>query len=149
MLTDQCDVVAEIDHLIHECIVPYTYAAEEKGDFGTNWNPIWNNGTHTNAREEFKYRTPKELNGWPYWAIHGLYDGGGYTVIKLTIEALTLNNLPTFVLFFPRFYFNSTIIVSYYHKNEHNFTIYICLQLDICMLKHTRVLRIPMGLKIT
>lgn len=125
MFTDQCDVVAEIDHLIHECIVPYTYAAEEKGDFGTNWDPIWNNGTHTNAREEFKYRTPKELNGWPYWAIHGLYDGGGYTVIKLTIEALTLNNLPTFVLFFPRFYFNSTIIVSYYQKNEYNFTIYM------------------------
>ena len=92
-LTDQCDVVAEIDHLIHECIVPYTYAAEEKGDFGTNWDPIWNNGTHTNARKEFKYRTPKELDGWPYWAIHGLYDGGGYTVIKLLIRVLTMENL--------------------------------------------------------
>ena len=70
-----------MEHLIHECIVKYAYSDEEKRDFGEMWQAIWNNGTHTNAKPEFEYHTAKELDGWPYWAVHGLYDGGGYKVI--------------------------------------------------------------------
>lgn len=35
---------------------------------------------HNNSREEYLYRNSSDLEGYPFWATHGLYGGGGYVV---------------------------------------------------------------------
>ena len=65
-----CDMVTEVKKVIHECNVPYTIKNEEKRNFGVGWQPF----NSTNAEEHYLYRSPSELQGYPYWAVSLRFD---------------------------------------------------------------------------
>lgn len=76
----QCNLVKPMDKVIKECNVAYSFMTEDKSTKGVGWVPF--NGTENanNSAYEYVYRSASELDGFPYWAVHNMYSGGGYVM---------------------------------------------------------------------
>lgn len=53
---------------------------QDEKDYGVGWEPVYQNTSYTNRREEYSYTTAKALDGYPYMGDRFWYSGGGYTV---------------------------------------------------------------------
>ncbi|KAL4239265.1 hypothetical protein ACF0H5_000082 [Mactra antiquata] len=82
---DTCTLPAYIDGIIEECNGLHGVSLEQEGDFGPGWVPLSGN----NSREEYKYRTASELDGYPYWGESAMYGGGGY-IVNLADDYFTM-----------------------------------------------------------
>ena len=58
-------MITEVKGVIHECNKAYSIFDEDTADYGAGWDKLNN----TNAREEYRYRSAEELEGYPYWAV--------------------------------------------------------------------------------
>lgn len=75
--TGQCRVHHAVRNVVDECNSEYDFLNEETRTFSPGWKPYDPNNT---GGPEWTYRTAKELDGYPFWAWHALYSGGGYVI---------------------------------------------------------------------
>jgi len=64
-----------MDGVVDKCNVKYGMGVEDIGDYGIGWTIL--NETN-NGQSEYTYKTAVELDGYPFWAVHNVYSGGGY-----------------------------------------------------------------------
>jgi len=74
----KCGLVKPMDQVIKECNVPYAFYNEDTSTKGVGWVAFESNSTWNNSAEEYVHRSAKDLDSYPYWAIHHVYAGGGY-----------------------------------------------------------------------
>jgi len=85
----ECTTISQMRATVPECNVAYSFFKEEKEHYGIGWEPFRGNETFNNSRYEYRYRTADELDGYPYWAIHGIYGGGGYVMnLRGTVNSM-------------------------------------------------------------
>ncbi len=66
--------------VIHECRGSYSILEEETGTFLPGWLPLDTPGTPNHTWREYQYQNGADLDSWPFWAVHALYNGGGYVL---------------------------------------------------------------------
>ncbi|XP_069123973.1 polycystin family receptor for egg jelly-like isoform X2 [Argopecten irradians] len=76
---DTCRIADEIAKVIPECNGEYTIVNQDEDEYQVGWRKMYGNSSD-NTREEYRYTSASELNGYPYWGQMALYAGGGYLV---------------------------------------------------------------------
>lgn len=76
ILVGSCIVPDEVLGIIHECNDEYSISSEDKKSYDIGWGPLSGNTT----KEEYRYTSSSELDGYPYWGEISVYGGGGYVV---------------------------------------------------------------------
>ncbi|GBM99940.1 Polycystin-2 [Araneus ventricosus] len=69
-----CNVDKRVKSLTEVCRSHSNLIFEDKKSYEPGWKALAQNDTN----DEYRYRTSKELNGLPFWAIRDVYGGGGY-----------------------------------------------------------------------
>ncbi|XP_054719265.1 polycystic kidney disease 2-like 2 protein [Uloborus diversus] len=69
-----CNVDRRVKTLTEVCRSHSNIIYEDKQSYEPGWKVLARNDTN----DEYRYRTSKELNGLPFWAIRDVYSGGGY-----------------------------------------------------------------------
>ncbi|GFQ92473.1 polycystic kidney disease protein 1-like 2, partial [Trichonephila clavata] len=69
-----CNVDKRVKSLTEVCRSHSNIIFEDKKSYEPGWKVEAQNDTN----DEYRYRTSKELNGLPFWAIRDVYGGGGY-----------------------------------------------------------------------
>ncbi|GIY29651.1 polycystic kidney disease protein 1-like 2 [Caerostris darwini] len=69
-----CNVDKRVKSLTEVCRGHSNILFEDKKSYEPGWKVEAQNDTN----DEYRYRTSKELNGLPFWAIRDVYGGGGY-----------------------------------------------------------------------
>ncbi|XP_033750161.1 uncharacterized protein LOC117334568 isoform X2 [Pecten maximus] len=76
---DTCRIADDIAKVIPECNGEYTIMDQDEGEYQVGWRKMYGNSSDV-TREEYRYTSAAELNGYPYWGQMALYAGGGYLV---------------------------------------------------------------------
>ncbi|XP_071129607.1 polycystin family receptor for egg jelly-like isoform X3 [Mytilus edulis] len=82
-----CKVPDQVVGIIHECNDEYSVHNQDENSYEPGWKPL----TGNTSREEYRYTTANELEGYPYWGEVSMYSGGGY-VVRLRGNVSTLRN---------------------------------------------------------
>ena len=75
-LVGSCKIPDQVTSIIHECNDEYSLTNEDQRSYDAGWKPLSGNAT----REEYRYTSASELDGYPYWGEVSVYNGGGYVV---------------------------------------------------------------------
>jgi len=70
-----CEPSAIVKNVVDKCNVKYSTQSEDMSDYGIGWEFL--NET-TNYQSEYIYKSASILDGYPFWAVHNVYSGGGY-----------------------------------------------------------------------
>ncbi|XP_060063521.1 uncharacterized protein LOC132543982 [Ylistrum balloti] len=76
---DTCRIADDIAKVIPECNGEYTIMEQDEEEYQVGWRKMYGNSSDE-TREEYRYTSAAELDGFPYWGQMAMYAGGGYLV---------------------------------------------------------------------
>lgn len=69
-----------MQHTVHDCHAPYSWAIEDMGSYGPGWNQSSDSNTTDSLHVPWQYQTASQLRGHPLWGTMAFYRGGGFVL---------------------------------------------------------------------
>ncbi|KAM9460538.1 polycystin-1-like protein 2 [Clarias gariepinus] len=116
VLKDSCRISKAMQQGVYDCNAAYSWALEDMGSYGPNWNHSKDVNIPTTLLIPWQYQTQSKLRGHPIWGTMAFYRGGGF-VLDLGLDPQQASSMLQYL-------FNKTWLDVYTRAIFVEFTVY-------------------------